>query len=66
MELSKDNKYMKVTNRKPVDHIKYVLEADKELVNIELKKAHEKIYELERKKIDYSASEQDKDPDFNN
>lgn len=66
MELSKDNKYIRITNRKPVDHTKYILEADKELISIELDKQHEKIYELEQKKTGFSAAEQDKDPDFNN
>ena len=36
MELSKDSKFIKITNRKPVDHTSYILEADAELVNIEL------------------------------
>lgn len=36
MELSKDNKFIKITNRKPVDHTEYILEADQELITIEL------------------------------
>ena len=38
MELSKDSKYIKITNRKPVNHTKYILEADKELISNELEK----------------------------
>ena len=47
MELSNDSKYIKITNRKPIDHTKYVLEADPELIKIELDKQHKDIYKLE-------------------
>ena len=38
MELSKDHSYFNVTNRKPVDHTEYVLEADKYKLEIERQK----------------------------
>ena len=57
---------MKITNRKPVDHTEYILEADKFKVQAEREKQYEKIYELEQKKVQYSAQQQDEDPEFRN
>lgn len=36
IELSEDGEYIKITNRKPIDHTKFILEADQELVEIEM------------------------------